>query len=150
MTTRAPLSLRTDGLDESVRGLRGSERAVDKTLDKGLRRFIAELLTRAQSEGKSAGGVHAHAIREGAFRATSKGIEIDSRRSPTALGAEFGSHRFGQFPSWKGNELGPGDRIQSLAIGYMIHPALRDFIKPGEKRLVDDVQTTIEKEIGAQ
>ncbi len=150
MTTRPPLGLSTDGLDESVEGLRASEKAVDKTLDKGLRRFITELLGRAQSEGKSAGGVHRHAINEGAFRKTGKGIEIDSRRSPTALGAEFGSHRWRQFPSWKGNDLGPADRIQSLAIGYMLHPALRDFIKPGERRLVDDVQTTIAKEIGAQ
>jgi len=150
MTTRPPLGLGVDGLDESIKGLRASGRAVGKTLDKGLRRFISELLGRSESEGKSAGGVHRHAVAEGAFRKAGKGIEIDSRRSPTALGAEFGAHRWRQFPSWKGNELGPGDRIQNLAIGYMFHPALRDFIKPGERRLVDDVQTTIEKEIGAQ
>ncbi len=141
-------SVEAPELTDLIKDLRGVDKATKTGMKKGLKRFTDELAERGEKEGRSRGGIHAHAIREGGIRKTVTGIVLDVAKSPTVLGAEFGAKRWAQFPEWKGNEL--PERLETMSIGYMIHPALRRYIRPGEDDVGDDVFTAITKEIEAR
>ena len=93
--------------------------------------------------------MHAHTVRRGGIkhfvRVDGAGIKLALDRVPTAAGAEYGATRYRQFPQWRGNQFtNPAlDRI-----GYMIHPALRDYLPAAEEQIADAIDKAIDEALG--
>ena len=142
--------LRTDDLAALQKTLKGLDRELGKVVPKMLRKFATEAKRRADREGQSLGGVHAHVVRRGAIKAFGRqdrsGIRLASKSVGPAAGAEYGAKAFPQFPRWRGNRftVQPTDTV-----GYMIHPALRDFLPDAEERFLDELLEAIADAIGA-
>jgi len=111
--------IRVDGLKD----LRRELRAVDVAFPKELR-----LRTKKIADGVAAGTAASFASRGGVApkvaasvkalaQQTGAQIKIGGPRFPYALGAEFGSVQYKQFPPWKGS--GPG-------AGYSLYETIRD------------------------
>ena len=147
MAIRQALDVDVAGLIEAARGLKHvGDREAGRTTGKGIRRFVSELRRRAESKGRSRGGVHAHVIREGFIseRKTITGaeIELDGRVEP-GFGAEFGARRFAQFPAFRGNDWTDPERSRT---GYMLHPALRERLPEAVDRLAKDLVQLLDDE----
>lgn len=106
------------GLREFQRGLRQAEtnlapamrdanKEVAETIAAGTR---ASFLSRPGVALKVAPSVKATAEQRRAA------VKIGGDRYPFALGSEFGSFRYRQFPAWRGN---------SADAGYSLHPTIR-------------------------
>ncbi len=123
------IELRVEGLAEMVAGLRALDRELPKAVSRGLRELSKEAQRRAEQEALGLGGVHAGVVRRrgiGRFASTTKaGLTLRAAKVPFAMGAEFGSHQFRQFPPWRGNRW---TDPEGSNVGYMIHPALRKFL----------------------
>lgn len=136
-TSNAKLYSSADGVTISVEGLSDFSRALKqageqfpKELQKAnvrvTRRIVVKAREIARAKPGRTGGrsVQAKAVaslRSG-YGLTSAYIEGGGPSAPWFYGAEFGSKRYGQFDSWRGNqhtswEGGPG---------YFLHPAIRE------------------------
>ena len=150
MTTRGhAFEIRFDDLTETAKALDGLERVTAPAITKGIARFTGELKKRSEKKGRGLGGVHRHAIEEGGIEeftlTTAAGIRLAASQSPTILGAEYGAKQYPQFPSWRGNQFNPS----ASGVGYMMHPALREYLPKGEDKLAGLVFDEIAKEIEA-
>jgi hypothetical protein len=151
-TSDSLVTLKVEGLAETVDGLKAVDKALPKAVSKSLREFVKELQRRAEREGSSLGGVHRHAVKLGGIKPSVRGggkragIRLASSKSPTVLGAEFGALAYPQFPRWRGNQW--TDPTGSN-VGYMLHPAMRDFLPEAEERLADEILEAIAREIEA-
>ncbi|MDP8961491.1 MAG: hypothetical protein M3N32_07760 [Actinomycetota bacterium] len=102
----------------------------DKKAMGEVNRRVAELV--ADAAKAKAGSVSPQARKAAesltAGRAQSRAsVRIGGARYPFALGAEFGSHRYGQFPPWKGNQWSfSGLSFSEHDTGYWLHPAIRE------------------------
>lgn len=150
LASSSPFSLEVEGLTETLDGFRGLDKVVDRVISKGLARFAKDLRRRSEKRGSSLGGVHRHAVAGGGIeeftRAGSAGLRLRSRKEPTILGAEYGAKQYRQFPKWRGNQF-TGSRGSN--VGYMVHPALRDYLPTADDALADAVLAEIANEIEA-
>lgn len=131
-------AVRIEGLKDFVRELR----EVDKAFPKELRlagKDIAEGVagkTRASFAGgsgsapKAAPSVKAGATQTGAY------VRIGGDAYPTALGNEFGSVRYKQFPAWRGSDAGAG---------YHLYPTIRASGDEIEKRYMEAIDRVAAK-----
>jgi hypothetical protein len=146
VTSRDAFGLTTEGLEETQKGLAGLDKSLKQPITKGLRKFTGELVTRATAIGSGLGGVHRHAVQGGGIQQAAKTdrgvIRLSSSSSPTILGAEFGAKAYPQFPRWKGNQFTIGG-----GSGYMLHPALREYLPKGERKLAKAIVEQIGIEI---
>lgn len=150
MTTRGhAFQIRYDDLTDAAKDLEGLEKVTGPAITKGLKRFTGELRERSESKGRGLGGVHRHAVSQGGIEefqlAKASGIRLAASRSPTILGAEYGAKAYPQFPTWRGNQFNPS----ASGVGYMMHPALREYLPKGEDKLADLVFDAIKKEVEA-
>ena len=121
------VGLKIDGLDDFRRDLvRMSGSITGKDFGR-VNKSVAEYIVEKSDEvGLRLGGVHAHVVRNrsqralGAAKAAQVIVGGSAAKHGPALGAEFGSKRYTQFPPWRGNQFTGGD------VGYMLHPAIRD------------------------
>ena len=119
-------SLRLRGQREFSRTLRGLDLA--DQVKEANHSVATAVVERAEAEGRALGGVHAYVVRAGSIRASRRfgSVSINLNRGGPAgptFGAEFGAKRFGQFPSWRGNDEDAG---------YMVHAAIRQMKASGE------------------
>ena len=140
------IGLSVENLAGAVRGLRTFSKGVERAAGEAIRRFVGELHSRAESKGRSLGGVHAHTVRAGGLekftRGGVSGIDLAAKKVPTALGAEYGAKQYRQFPEWKGNQFTNPARDR---IGYMIHPALREYLPLAEKQITDAIDDALDE-----
>ena len=136
-------------LTDAAKDLQGLEKVTAPAITKGLKRFTGELRERSEAKGTGLGGVHRHAISQGGIEEfalpSAAGIRLAASRSPTILGAEYGAKQYPQFPAWRGNQFNPS----ASGVGYMMHPALREYLPKGEDKLAELVFDAIAKEIEA-
>jgi hypothetical protein len=131
-----------EGLDDFRRDLKRFQDGIDGGTELGrLNRRLAEFIVgKAEDIGTRLGGVHGHVVRNNSLRAlgAQRNAEIalggSAKKHGPSFGAEFGSHYYGQFPAWRGNQHEGGD------VGYMLYPALRDNIDEGMDRYWDDIE----------
>lgn len=131
-----------EGLDDFRRDLKRFAKDIGGGTELGkLNRRLAEFIVgKAEDIGTRLGGVHAHVVRQGSLRAlgAQRNAEMvaggSAKKHGPVLGAEFGSHYYGQFPAWRGNEHTGG------GVGYMLYPALRENIDEGMDRYWDDIE----------
>lgn len=139
------IGLTVENLFPIVRGLGTLTKDAERLVNRAIRPMVKELHSRAESKGRSLGGVHAHTIRAGGVkrftRAGISGIEL-SGSVPTAAGSEFGAKQWAQFPEWKGNQFTNPARGK---VGYMIHPALREYLPRAEKQIADAVADAVDE-----
>lgn len=134
------VSLRLAGYRDFARTLRGLE--LGDALKAAHHTVASAIVNKAESTGRSLGGVHAHVVRQGSIRATKEAGKASVRlggaakKHGPAFGAEFGAHQFPQFPAWRGNDTDAG---------YMIHPAIRAMTASGE--LIDIWGDAISREL---
>ena len=150
MTTRGhAFRIEFSDLTDAAKDLEGLERVTGPAISKGLKRFTGELRERSESKGRGLGGVHRHAVDAGGIEefslASAAGIRLAASKSPTVLGAEYGAKQYPQFPTWRGNQFNPS----ASGVGYMMHPALREYLPKGEDKLAGLVFDEIAKEIEA-
>ena len=145
------VQLEVEGLREASTALRNLDKPLGRAIPKGLREFAKELRTRTERKGNALGGVHGHAVKVGGVahfsRSTGAGIKLRASKSPAILGAEYGSHQYAQFPAWRGNQF---TDAKGSGVGYMMHPAMREFLPEAEKRLYDALLKAINEAIEAQ
>lgn len=122
------------GMDEFRRELKEMGDDLPRELGQANRRAAEIVGDKARSNARTLGGVHAKtgpSIKESSAAATVR-ISLGGPKYPFALGAEFGSKQFLQFPVWAGN----GDDA-----GYMLNPAIRsergEFMAVYERMLAD-------------
>lgn len=144
------VQLEVDGLVETARALKKISPALGRAIPKALRKFAIELKARTVREAGRLGGVHAHAVGGGGVkhfaRSSGAGLKLAASKSPTILGAEYGSKQWSQFPPWRGNQF--TDKKGS-GVGYMMHPAMRDYLPTAEEKLYDELLAAINEEIEA-
>lgn len=119
MPTDRSQAVTVPGLDDFRRDLKAMGDDLARELGQANRAAAEIVGDRARSKAQSLGGVHAKtgpSIKESGASATVR-ISIGGPKYPFALGAEFGSKQFLQFPVWAGN----GDDA-----GYMLNPAIRE------------------------
>lgn len=150
MTTRGhAFQIDYSDLTEAAKALDGLDGVTVPAITKGLKRFTGELRERSESKGRGLGSVHRHAIDEGGIEEftlnKAAGIRLAASSSPTILGAEYGAKQYPQFPRWRGNQFNPS----ASGVGYMMHPALREYLPKGEEKIADLVFDAIAKEIEA-
>jgi hypothetical protein len=142
--------LRVVGLSANVRELKRIDRSLGLAISRGLRVFAKELRELTEKKGRALGGVHAETIsRKGVkhfARQDAAGLSLDLPKVPFAAGAEFGSFAFRQFPRWRGNQF--TDPTGS-SVGYMLHPAMREFLPEAEERIADEVEREFKKALDA-
>ena|ERR1700740_47836 len=113
-----------EGLSDFNRALRAVDAEYPKAMRRagyGLARGLV-LAARAQATGMSirTGSKAARSLRAGTT-ASNAYVQGGGARYPYFYGAEFGSKRYGQFQSWRGNQWGGWDG----GPGYFLHPAIR-------------------------
>ncbi len=114
----ADVALKVQGLDEFRRELRRLT-GMGKELGRANRRVAEMVASGARSKAESLGGVQAKSapsIRALGAQARSQ-VALGGARYPFALGAEFGSIRYKQFPAWRGSAQGAG---------YFLFPTIRE------------------------
>jgi len=123
-------AVRVRGLDDFRRELRRMDRQYGKELGDINLKVAEFVIDKANQKGRRLGGVHAHVVRNNAFRASrrQKAATVNvggaGGKAPT-LGAEFGAKQYRQFPEWLGNQWSPDG---SANVGYMLHPAIRENV----------------------
>ena len=148
--TSSDVAVEVEGLDEVFKGLKSFNKSLGTAITRGLREFAKELKRRGDAKGKSLGGVHRHAVKMGGLspfaRSASAGIKLAASKSPAIFGAEFGAKKYPQFPRWKGNQF---TNPTGSDVGYMLHPAMREYLPEAEEQLLDELERQLAKEIGA-
>ena len=147
--TTSGFQVKVDDLKDLSRDLGKVDARLRKAIPKGLRVFTVELRRRTETRGRSLGGVHRHAVKGGVkqfAKADRAGVKLMASKSPAILGAEYGSKQWAQFPRWRGNQFSdqPGSTV-----GYMLHPAMRDYLPTAEEQLADVILEAIADEIEA-
>lgn len=116
-----------------IKGLKQLRRELKKLEDQGLINKVKDLNVKvadlvvktAQSKASGVGRQQAAAAKDlsARRRANSAAIALGGRgrTKEWAIGAEFGSHRYGQFPPFRGNQWS-----DPPTVGYFLHPAIRD------------------------
>lgn len=124
---------------EGLRELAATLKSLDKDLARELRLANKSVATFVAKDAKSAaetlGGVAGHVAPsiKASAGLTSAGVAFGGSAYPMAAGAEFGSVRYGQFQSWRGN---------SSDAGYFVYPSIRrdaDRIETEYGKALDDV-----------
>lgn len=87
--------------------------------------LATKFVSAAQAKASGVGGVAAKAAASlrAANTLTMASIIGGGARVPFFMGAEFGSKRFKQFHSWRGNASG---NVFDGGAGYFLHPAIRE------------------------
>jgi len=128
-----------EGLDDFRRDLNryAKDLGGGKALGK-VNKEIAEFYSgKADDIGRGLGGVHAHVVRQKSIRArgAQKRSEIvlggQGQKHGPAMGAEFGSNTYAQFPAHRGSGSGAG---------YMLYPAIRENADEGAEMYWDAVE----------
>lgn len=129
------IGLRLGGYRDFARTLKRLD--LGDALKDAHKQIASSVVERASQIGLGLGGVQAHVVRQGSIRATREGAKASIRlggaakKHGPALGAEFGSRKFPQFPPWAGNRHQPGD-LSGQEPGYMVHEAIRRMVASGE------------------
>lgn len=113
------------GLKEFNKALKEADKKYSKELRAANVAASRRVVTRAKAIAAMRGGVAAKAATSLRALASVKGaqIKLGGDRYPYALGAEFGSLQFRQFPTWRGNQWVAWG---TSGVGYFLHPAIRD------------------------
>ncbi|HMV73206.1 MAG TPA: hypothetical protein PKB00_01415 [Microthrixaceae bacterium] len=136
--------VQVEGLAELQRGLRDLVgKDITRDVLKGANVHYAEFVTaKAQARARGYGGVRSKAASGLSSRGEQRYavIRMDGTGSPWLLGAEFGSLRYHQFPSWTGNRwTAPPDETP----GYFLHPTIRDTAEEGAEFYADELDKAL-------
>ena len=121
------------GLREFSAGLRRVDRDLSKQLRQVNKEAAEDVARYARAKASALGGVQnkaAGSLRPGG---TQRGgyVKLGGNRFPFALGAEFGSIRFKQFPAWRGS---------GADAGYFLYPALRKRTQHLVEKYGDEIE----------
>ncbi len=123
-----------------VRDLRATPERFDKELRGSFREIARAVrdLARQKAEARTSPRPGHLAVRSITSGADSRGpfVRIGNARAPHALGHEFGSQRFKQFPDWSGS---------SDNAGHFFWPAIRESRDTTEKFVLEAIDTTFAK-----
>lgn len=120
------------GLKEFVRELRKADRELPKAIRQANLDVAKEVAEGTRASFSSRGGVApkvASSVRALAQQARAQ-VGIGGARYPYALGSEFGSVRYKQFPPWRGS--GPG-------AGYSLYPTIRSMRDEISQKYLDRI-----------
>lgn len=113
------VGINVEGVTELSKALRRIDPELQKELRKTNREVARGVVVEARVRAGSVGRQQAKAAKS--LRAVAgnnyAGVSLGGPGYEFALGAEFGSYRFKQFPPWRGNDS---------AAGYFLYPTIRD------------------------
>ena len=115
-----PVGIKVEGLNEFRRELKKLEENLTPELKQINYELATQVTSWAQTKAAAVSPQASKAAKEGlkASRTAARAqVILGSNRAPYALGAEFGSHQYKQFPAWRGNDTGAG---------YFLWPSIRD------------------------
>lgn len=116
--------VRLEGFKTFARELKAASDEFPKAMKKVNEKVADFVADEAKGKARSLGGVQSKSA--DALRATKTAgyaaVRIGGSRYPYALGAEFGSKRYGQFPEWRG---GMGNLFTG-SWGYFLGPSIKD------------------------
>lgn len=136
MATVREFRYEVDGLKELVRDLKAEPERLDKELRKRLK-SVAERVrdeARGRAEGRSnprPGHQVINTIRASSGSADAR-VSVGDPNVPWAMGHEFGSNRFKQFPSWRGS---------NADAGWFFWPAIREAREEDIPDAIDEIIT---------
>lgn len=123
MATRVTRGYQMDvlGLNEFIQALRGEPERLDKELRKRLEAIAEDVASEARTRAGARTNPRVGHEVMGTIKASSAGrdarVSLGANNVPWALGHEFGSVMFPQFPPWTGNDRGAG---------LFFYPAVRE------------------------
>ena len=123
-------SIQVIGLTEFIREVKEVDPKIASEMTKAFRTIAKEIRDKSQQEASGFGGVRAHVAPSIKASAGMRGasISVGGPDFPMALGAEFGSIEYHQFPAWRGN---------LTDAGYMVYPTIRAYQDKAEQLVVD-------------
>jgi hypothetical protein len=137
-------SLRVEGLNETVKGLRKVDSELPKVLAAQHRETATDVQHGAQARlagepvpkrtgviGRSATARHATVV-------------LRYSRYPWAAGAEYGSIKYGQFRRWRGNQFTPQ---LPAGPGYLIQPTIAKKLPQIDRDYADAVMDAFQKHL---
>lgn len=130
-------AIRVEGLSDLRRELRALEGNFPRELQRANKRVAEEVIVpdaRAAAEARTnprAGRAVVNSIRATATQTRAQ-VAVGGARVPQALGHEFGSIRFKQFPAWRGAGKGAG---------YFLWPTIR----ARGQEIIETYETVIEE-----
>ena len=135
-TNRSSFSYQVDGLRELVRDLKTEPERLDKELRKRFKEVAEDVRDEARSRaaGRSSprpGSRVVNTIRASSGSADAR-VSIGSPSVPWAMGHEFGSLRYRQFPSWRGS---------AADAGWFFWPAIREAKEEDIPNAIDAIIT---------
>ncbi len=131
-----------EGLRELRTELRRYSKQAPKVVQAANKEVAQDVVDKSLKKMRGLGGVHAHAARMKSIRpragADWAGIVIGgkAKKHGPALGAEFGSKQFRQFPAWRGNDTGAG---------YAVWPTIRKESEMIRENYIDLLQRALDK-----
>lgn len=120
--------VKVEGLAEFRRDLKQMGTALPKELRLGFKKIADHVADDTRSSFSGRGGVApkvAASVKSSAQQ-TGAAVQFGGDQYPWAMGAEFGSSQFTQFPSWRGS---------GQDAGYSFYPSIRK----AREHIVDDV-----------
>jgi hypothetical protein len=113
------MGVKVAGLDDFRRELRRADPALKEAL-KRVHKDLAEWVL----EGARARSRKSHVKKAITARGSQRAAELAmlKSRAEDVFGDEFGSHKYKQFPPWRGNQW---TDPKGLRVGYMLHPEIR-------------------------
>jgi hypothetical protein len=118
------------------------EKTAPKVVQKANKEVAEHVSDKSLRKLASLGGVHAHVARQKSIRprakADSASIVIGgaAKKHGPALGAEFGSKAYSQFPTWRGNKEGAG---------YAVWPTIREESARIRESYIDHLQDALDR-----
>jgi hypothetical protein len=140
--------LAVEGLTESIRGLRKVDKELARLVTDEIRYQARQIvLPRARANWAGQPIRPSQAASAVKHQADQKGASLVLRYAPHpyAAGVEFGSHRYRQFRSWRGNQftVTPGS-----STGYVVQDAIRATLPKVEATLIGELTRTISNYVG--
>jgi hypothetical protein len=137
--------LAVEGLTESIRGLRKVDKDLARLVVNTIRDQARDIVLPAARSNWAGQQIRpSQAASAVKHQADQKGASIVLRYAshPYAAGVEFGSHRYGQFRSWRGNRftVTPGS-----STGYVVQDAIRATLPKVEETLTAELVATIHR-----
>lgn len=122
--TSGDYTVKVDGLDAFRKSLKELGPQWPKRLGQAHREAGDLVATAAKHKASVLGGVHRHVMPsiKAAAAAQQAKVSIGGPAWPMAMGAEFGSLAYPQFPPWRGNQFS----LDSGNVGYLVQPAARE------------------------
>ncbi len=145
MAPRRDFQFDVIGLNEFIRDMRAEPERLDKDLRKRFQEVAEQVAEDARSRAAARTNPRPGHRVIGTIKASSGGrdarVALGANDVPWALGHEFGSVRFRQFPAWTGSDSGAGlffyPAVREASSGY-IPKAIEEIIDEFVSRVFPD------------